>query len=149
MATEAVPMNKLPPLPRRVVPTIAVHVQQTPAGPVEVADATPQAATPAPAAGSVSRQPRSRSGSETAWKTRTASGLPTAPDDTSSRMRRWVAAPGRWWLTARTTPAAAHASTTAQASASDSASGFSHSTCRPAAAAATACGRCSSLVVLM
>jgi peptidoglycan hydrolase-like protein with peptidoglycan-binding domain len=49
-APETVPMNKLPPLPRRVVPTIAVHVQQTPAGPVEVADATPQAATPAPAA---------------------------------------------------------------------------------------------------
>jgi peptidoglycan hydrolase-like protein with peptidoglycan-binding domain len=53
-ATETVPMNKLPPLPKRVVPTIAVHVQQPPAETAAVApqESAPQAAPDAPAAAS-------------------------------------------------------------------------------------------------
>ena len=48
-----------------------------------------------------------------------------------------------------TTPAAAAAATIVLALSSDRASGFSQSTCFPAAIAARACGSCHSLVVLM
>ena len=61
----------------------------------------------------------------------------------------WVAAPGMWWFVANTTLAASHAATIDSQSATDSASGFSHSTCLPAAAAATAWSRWNSFFVLM
>jgi hypothetical protein len=61
-------------------------------------------------------------------------------------VRRGVA---QVWLVAITTPARSQARSIASASSTLSASGFSHSTCLPAAAACRVCSRCSSFVVLM
>ena len=92
------------------------------------------------------RQPWSRSGSRTAWKTRTPRTRPTAPSATRRRIVRWSPEPGRWWLVARTTPARSHAAIIARPSSIESASGFSHRTCLPAAAASSVCDRWRSLV---
>ena len=74
---------------------------------------------------------------------------PIRPSCTMSRMARWLTAFRRWWLVAITTPAASQASTMRLALATLSASGFSHSTCLPASAAATVCTQWRSGVVLM
>jgi hypothetical protein len=59
------------------------------------------------------------------------------PPATASRIARIVAALRRWWFVPITTPALRQAATISRASARSSASGFSHKTCLPAAAAAS------------
>jgi hypothetical protein len=104
--------------------------------------------TPPPRSGEVRRHPARRSGSSPAWKTRMARGSPMSPRATSWAMARLNPDAGRWWLVASTTPARSQAPTISHASSSDIASGFSQSTCLPAAAAATVWAWWSSLVVL-
>ena len=104
---------------------------------------------PAPVLGSLSLQPWRWAGSSPAWNTLAKRGSPTAPDRISSRIFRWEAASRRWWFVPSTTPARLQASIISRASATERASGFSQSTCLPAAAASTACARCISFVVLM
>src|SRR5215211_8176959 len=59
---------------------------------------TPPPGTPA------SRQPRKCSGRRTAWLIRAEHSMPIRPSATSWRALVWSGLPGRWWLTARTTP---------------------------------------------
>ena len=105
--------------------------------------------TPPPAPASLIRQPCRCGGRCTAWNTRTLSTRPIRPAAISSRIARCAPAFRRWWLVAKTTPFAAAARTISAASAVVIASGFSQSTCLPAAIAAIACGWCFSLVVEM
>ena len=89
--------------------------------------------TPEPGAAPSIRHPRSRCGSSTAWATRTASSRPISPVVQQLPQRRGARArcAGGGWCPARR-PRCAASSTMARASATVSAIGFSHSTCRPA-----------------
>ena len=78
---------------------------------------------------------------------RTLIRLPMRPARTHSLAMRSAGVKRNWWLTASCTPAAVHACIMRSALSRSSASGFSHSTWVPAAAAAHATSACSGACV--